>query len=57
MTADGQALPTVQAAVSAVMADVRAVAKKDRNTSQGGGFLFRGIDAVVADLIAKGVKL
>lgn len=47
MTADGQTLPTVQAAVSAVMADVRAVAKKDRNTSQGGGFLFRGIDAVV----------
>ena len=49
MTADGQTPPTVQAAVSAVMADVRAVAKKDRNTSQGGGFLFRGIDAVVLE--------
>lgn len=39
--------PTVVQALSAVMADVRAVAKKERNTSQGGGFYFRGIDAVV----------
>ena len=39
--------PTVVQALSAVMADVRAVAKKEKNTSQGGGFFFRGIDAVV----------
>lgn len=39
--------PTVVQALSAVMADVRSVAKKQKNTSQGGGFLFRGIDAVV----------
>ena len=39
--------PTVVQALSAVMADVRSVAKKQKNTSQGGGFLFRGIDAVM----------
>lgn len=39
--------PTVVQALSAVMADVRSVAKKEKNTSQGGGFLFRGIDAVM----------
>lgn len=39
--------PSVVQALSAVMADVRAVEKKEKNTSQGGGFLFRGIDAVV----------
>lgn len=37
--------PTIQAALSAVMADVRAVAKGDRNQQQG--FNFRGVDAVV----------
>lgn len=37
--------PTIQAALSAVMADVRAVAKGDRNQQQG--FSFRGVDAVV----------
>jgi hypothetical protein len=36
---------TIQAALSAVMGDVQAVRKKDRNTSQN--FSFRGIDAVV----------
>jgi hypothetical protein len=36
---------TVQGALAAVMADVQAVAKKDRNSAQG--FNFRGIDAVV----------
>ncbi|CAB4218801.1 Essential recombination function protein [uncultured Caudovirales phage] len=36
---------TIQAALAAVMGDVREVAKKDRNTSQN--FNFRGIDAVV----------
>lgn len=39
--------PTVVQALSAVMADVRSVAKKQKNTSQGGGFYFRGIDAVM----------
>lgn len=37
--------PSVVEALSAVMADVQAVAKKDRNTDQN--FNFRGIDAVV----------
>jgi len=36
---------TIQAALALVMADVREVAKKDRNESQR--FNFRGIDAVV----------
>jgi hypothetical protein len=37
--------PPIHEALSAVMADVRAVGKNDRNSSQG--FNFRGIDAVV----------
>jgi hypothetical protein len=37
--------PTVFEALSAVMDDVQAVGKKDRNTQQG--YVFRGIDAVV----------
>lgn len=37
--------PTVIEALSAVMADVQAVKKGDRNTQQG--YSFRGIDAVV----------
>lgn len=37
--------PTVAQALSAVMGDVQAVRKGDRNTQQG--FAFRGIDAVV----------
>ena len=37
--------PTIHAALAAVMADVGAVAKRDRNEAQG--FSFRGIDAVV----------
>ncbi len=37
--------PTVVQALSAVMADVQAIAKRDRNESQR--FLFRGIDAVM----------
>ena len=37
--------PTIHAALAAVMADVGAVAKGDRNEAQG--FNFRGIDAVV----------
>lgn len=37
--------PTIQAALSSVMDDVRKVAKTDQNKSQG--FNFRGIDAVV----------
>lgn len=40
-----EALPTIQAALANVMADVREVAKKDRNEHHK--FLFRGIDAVV----------
>lgn len=42
---DPAALPTVQAALSAVMGDVRAVGKDGKNAQQG--FKFRGIDAVV----------
>lgn len=38
-------IPTIQSALASVMEDVQAVAKKDRNSSQG--FNFRGIDAVV----------
>jgi hypothetical protein len=34
-------------AVSAAMGDVRAVGKDSKNTSQGQGFMFRGIDAVM----------
>lgn len=37
--------PTVQAAWAAVMGDVRALAKGDRNNQQG--FNFRGVDAVM----------
>lgn len=37
--------PTVVEALSAVMGDVRAVAKGDRNSDQG--YIFRGVDAVV----------
>jgi len=37
--------PPVQAALAAVMDDVKAVAKRDRNEHQR--FMFRGIDAVV----------
>jgi hypothetical protein len=37
--------PTIQQSLALVMEDVQAVAKKDRNNSQG--FNFRGIDAVV----------
>lgn len=37
--------PSVVNALSAVMGDVRGVAKKDRNTQQN--FSFRGVDAVV----------
>ena len=37
--------PTVFEAINAVMADVQAVRKGDRNTQQG--YSFRGIDAVV----------
>lgn len=37
--------PSIQEALSAVMEDVRSVAKNDRNSSQN--FNFRGIDAVV----------
>jgi hypothetical protein len=37
--------PTVVEALSAVMEDVQAVGKKDRNTQQG--YIFRGVDAVV----------
>lgn len=38
-------VPAIFAALAAVMADVQAVAKKDRNTHQN--FNFRGIDAVM----------
>ena len=41
---DTTALPIAQA-MSAIMKDVGAIAKKDKNTSQG--FNFRGIDSVV----------
>jgi hypothetical protein len=37
--------PKIEHALAAVMADVGAVAKRDKNTAQG--FNFRGIDAVV----------
>lgn len=37
--------PTIHEALSAVMAEVQAVGKGDRNTAQG--YQFRGIDAVV----------
>jgi hypothetical protein len=40
-----EAKPSVVEALSAVMADVQAVGKADRNTQQG--YVFRGIDAVV----------
>lgn len=46
MTEPSTPPPSIQAALSAVMDAVGAVAKKDRNTQQG--FLFRGIDAVVS---------
>lgn len=39
-------LPTVQQAWAAVMADVRALSKDQRNNS-GGGFNFRGVDDVM----------
>lgn len=39
-------MTTIYAALAAVMADVNHVAKRDRNT-QGRGYDFRGIDAVV----------
>jgi hypothetical protein len=38
---------TVHEAFAAVMADVKAIEKADRNTAPGQGFLFRGIDAVM----------
>jgi hypothetical protein len=38
--------PTIYAALAAVMADVDHVAKRERNT-QGRGYDFRGVDAVV----------
>lgn len=37
--------PSIQQALAAVMADVQAVGKRERNQSQG--FNFRGVDAVV----------
>lgn len=40
-----ETLPTIQAALAAVMNDVQVVAKKDRNEHHK--FLFRGIDAVI----------
>lgn len=39
--------PTVVVALAAVMEDVRAVRKADKNTTPGQGYLFRGIDAVM----------
>ena len=45
MTTATSKVPTVVQALSAVMEDVQAVRKGDRNQSQG--FNFRGIDAVV----------
>jgi len=41
-----ETLPTVQQAWAAVMADVRALGKDQRNNS-GGGFNFRGVDDVM----------
>lgn len=42
---DAPAVPTIQQALAAVMADVRGVGKDDVNSQQG--YKFRGIDAVV----------
>lgn len=39
-------MTTIYQALSAVMADVQAVGKHDKNTAPGGGYNFRGIDAV-----------
>jgi hypothetical protein len=44
-TTDAMNAPTIAQALSAVMADVQAVKKGDRNTAQN--FSFRGIDSVV----------
>ncbi|WP_328439178.1 ERF family protein [Nocardia puris] len=38
--------PTIFEALSAVMAAVRAVEKKERNTAPGANYTFRGVDAV-----------
>jgi hypothetical protein len=39
--------PTIVEALAAVMEDVRAVRKGDRNTAPGQNYMFRGIDAVM----------
>ena len=39
-------MTTIHAALNAVMRDVQAVRKGEKNTAPGGGFMFRGIDAV-----------
>lgn len=39
--------PTIVESLSAVMSDVRAVRKEQRNTTPGASYMFRGIDAVV----------
>ena len=39
-------MTTIYAALNAVMRDVQAVRKGERNTMPGGGFMFRGVDAV-----------
>ena len=39
-------MTTIFQALNAVMRDVQAVRKGERNTMPGGGFMFRGVDAV-----------
>ena len=39
-------MTTIYAALNAVMRDVQAVRKGERNTMPGSGFMFRGVDAV-----------
>ncbi len=39
--------PTVFEAFAAVMGDVQGLAKLQRNSGQGGGFMFRGVDDVM----------
>lgn len=39
--------PAIYGALTAVMRDVQSVGKDDENTAQGGGFKFRGIDALL----------
>lgn len=39
--------PTVYESFAAVMGDVQGLAKMQRNSSQGGGFMFRGVDDVM----------